>query len=392
MLTGATDPARLVQTRQHGTTVVYGVGGDARRRVLEFDPGGALLTVLRWSGRTLEGAWSKIPDGTWLVIEPRATSSTPWGVADRLRAASRPGVLGEPLTVFEALDYAAVDRVPTLADPARVPVGGGVVVLNLLASLAVDQRCQRLAYHGPYPSEQLFLALLESFRYEPETADPLAAFVAGHLAWRPDPHERVFTSDGVYVQLRGRVEKVVWRGRTYHRPDWQGVARHSPRRVRDVGGAVRCSLWALGGPLEDHVELSPDGAVVRAAVSPPPPAAPRALPAGVSIGVGAVVAATSAPPLAASVREEAATLRLVWAPLSGDLVEIEADEARLSWRLAERLVGEVTAAGAQPERAALGLAALVEVAGLVGDALRARGQARVAALPETEQASLLAGP
>ncbi len=391
VLAGAADPAGLVQTRQHGTLVGHAVVGGARRRVLELDRGGAPLAVLRWSERALEGAWLRIPDGTWLAIEPRAASDAAWGVADRLRAANAPGGFGDLLTVFEALDYAAVDRVPTLAEPGRVPAGGGVTVLNLLASLATDQRRARLAYHGPYPGEQLFLALLESFRYEPAAGHPLAAFVAGTLTWRPDPHERFFAPDGVYVQLRDRVEKIVWRGRAYHRPDWQDVARHAPRRVRDVGGAVRASLWALGGPLEDHLELSPDGSVVRV-WAPTPSAAPaRALPAAVAAGVGAVVAATSAPALAAFVRESAAALRLTWAPVAGDLVEIMADEVRLSARLGERLADGVTAVAAEA-RAALGLAALVEIAGLVGDVLRARAQARVAALPALDQESLLTAP
>ncbi len=55
-----------------------------------------------------------------------------------------------------------------------MPPGGGTAVLNLLAGLAADQGGGPVAYHGPYPSEQLFLALLESFRYEGGGSDPLA--------------------------------------------------------------------------------------------------------------------------------------------------------------------------------------------------------------------------
>ncbi|MGH7393292.1 MAG: hypothetical protein ACREM3_28130, partial [Candidatus Rokuibacteriota bacterium] len=271
-----------MHARHHGTLVVYAEVGGARRRVLELDRGGTALAVLRWTERALDAAWLRIPDGRWLAIEPRVSPDAAWGAADRLRMATEPGALGDPLTVVEAVDYTAVDRVPTLAEPGRVPPGAGVVVLNLLASLATDARRERLEYHGPYPGEQLFLALLESFRYEPAAVDPLAAFGAGAVTWRPDPHERWFTSDGAYVQWRGRVEKIVWRGRTYHRPDWQDVARHAPLRVRDVGGAVRCSLWALGGPLEDHLELSADGAVVGVLAPSPQTVPARALPAVVA--------------------------------------------------------------------------------------------------------------
>ena len=91
------------------------------------------------------------------------------------------------------------------------------------------------------------------FRYEPEHAsDPLTAFMAGDLAWAPAPHERLFGADGLFVQRRGLVEKVVFGGAAYYRPDWQSVARHAPKRVRDVPDGVLCSLWALGRPLEDH--------------------------------------------------------------------------------------------------------------------------------------------
>jgi hypothetical protein len=392
LLAGAPDPSRLLRTLQHGTLVAYAAFGGARRRVLEVDRGGTPLAVLRWSATALEAAWLKIPDGRWLAIEPRASSHTSWGLADGLRLADEPGALGAPVTVFEALDYTHVDRVPTLAEPVRVPATGGVVVLNLLAALALDQRREHLAYRGPYPGEQLFLALLESFRQEPSTADPLGAFVAGASSWRPDPHERVFESDDVYVQLRDRIEKVVWRGRVYHRPEGRGVARHAPRRVRDDGDAVRCSLWALGGVLEDHLELTPDGAVIRAGTPSPPTHAMRALPATVAIGVGAAVAATSAPALSPFVREAAGALRLTWASVSGDLVELTADEARLSTRLGERLAAEVAAAPTPAARATVGLAALAEIAGLMGDTLRARAQARVAALPAADQESLLAAP
>ncbi|MGH7275431.1 MAG: hypothetical protein ACREIY_00230, partial [Candidatus Rokuibacteriota bacterium] len=219
----------------------------------------------------------RLPDGSWLVIEPRATREAPWGLSDRLwqcgRDVREPGATvggptqvppgAVPLSVFEALDWARVDRIPALAAPARLPPGAGTAVLNLIAELARAQRTARLAYRGPYPTEQLFVALLESFRYATDTPDPLAAFMAGGVEWEPAPHERLFPADGLYVQMRGRVEKVVVRGTTYYRPDWQGVARHAPKRVRDTTQGVVCSLWALGRPLEDHLLLSREGELLR---------------------------------------------------------------------------------------------------------------------------------
>jgi hypothetical protein len=376
----------------HGLIVAYASAGRIRRRVLELDRDGAALAMLRWIDDRLAAAWVRVPDGSWLAIEPRVTTEAPWGLSDGLSRAERPGASGAPLTVFETLDWSRIDRIPTLAAPAALPAGGGGAVLNLLAALATDQGCPRLFYRGPYPTEALFLALLEAFRYEAITDDPLAAFTRGTLGWIPAPHVRRFTAEGAYVQLRGRIDKVVWRGRAYYRADWQGVARHSPHRVRDAPDGVRCSLWALGAALEDHLVLTSEGDVSRLVTEPPPAADVRALPPAVAAGVGAVVATLSAPPLRAAVQAEARALTLEWGPVTGDLFGLEADRARLSARLRARLQATLGEAASPEARAAMALAALSEIALLLGDALRARGQERVAALPEVEQRVLLTSP
>jgi hypothetical protein len=264
-------------------------------------------------------------------------------------------------------------------------------VLNLIASLALDQNQRSLRYAGPYPTEQLFVTLLESFSYEPTTGDPLTAFMGGALAWRPAPHERVFTPEGACVHLRERVEKVVWRSRAYHRPDAQGVGRHAPYRVRDADGRVVCSLWALGSAVEDTLELTADGDVVRIVEPPPQPSARGAIPAAVADGIGAIVAATSAPALAEAIRAAARRLTLAWAPLHGELTGVNGTTVCVSNRLRERLAASLTSPSDEVRRGAA-LATLTEVALLLGDALRARAQAHVAKLPESEQRALLETP
>jgi hypothetical protein len=336
----------------------------------------------------------RLPDGTWLSIEPRATTAAPWGLSDRLWRTDRfpesGGFAGEPLTVFEALDWARIDRIPVLAEPARLPPGGGTAVLNLLAELAREQGAARLAYRGPYPTEQLFLALLESFRYEPADAqNPLAAFMTGELVWTPAPHERLFGADGLYVQRRGRVEKVVLRGAAYYRPDWQSVARHAPKRVRDVSEGVLCSLWAFGRPLEDHLLLSPAGDLLRVlepagAEGPARPIAPE-----VGAGVAAAVAAASGAPLAPAIEDIARAITLEWGALARDLVRIERDRIRLSHSFRRALAEMLDAARGRGPRVAVALTAVGELALLLGDELRARAQARLAALPPEAQASAL---
>jgi hypothetical protein len=343
---------------------------------------------------SLESAWVRIPDGSWLGIEPRATREAPWGLSDRLWHAAEPSSgawHGTPLTVFEALDWARIDRIPTLREPARLPRGGGTAVLNLIAALAAEQGARRLAYRGPYPTEQLFLALLEAFRYEPASPDPLAAFMRGGLEWRPAPSERVFVADDLYVQLRERIEKVVWRGVAYYRPDWQGVARHCPRRIVDAPDGVRCALWALALRLEDHLLLHPNGDLATILANEPSTAPTRLLPPGIWSGVVAAVAAGCAEPLAPFVESVAGAFSLEWGPVARDLVQISRGRVRISERLREALAGRLATVPARADRAALGLAAIAEMAALVGDELRGRAQAAILGLPPAAQPAALEG-
>jgi hypothetical protein len=367
-----------------------GVERDGRgRRVSERDRFGAAVATLTWaSDGRLERAAVRLPDGGWVRIEPRAADDARWGASDRL-------CLGDAtLSHFSALDWAAVDTIPVLVEPARLPPGAGTAVLNLVAALAADQRRPPLAYRGPYPTEQLFLALLESFRWcagPPATDDPLRAFMAGGLTWAPAPHTRVFAPPGVYVQSRARIEKVVWRRRVYYRRDWQGVERRATHRVRDVDGRVVCSLWALDTPLEDHLVLAADASVVD--MHEPPDEAAPARPAAdaVRAGLVALVVATSAPPLAAAIREVGTAVPFEWAPLAGDLARLDDRRARLSVRLLRTVAARSAAAPSRAERVRLGFAALTELAHALGDELRRRAQAHLAAAPLGVQAAALRG-
>jgi hypothetical protein len=357
---------------------------DHGRRVAEHDRHGEPLARLAWTpeGR-LDEASVRLPDGSWLVVRPRAAHDPRWGVSDLLQHGDR------PLTHCAAVEWDHVDAIPPLAEPARLPPGGGTAVLNLIAALAADQGRAALAYRGPYPTEQLFLALLESFRWTSDEPvdDPLTAFMAGGLEWTPAPHARALAPGGVYVQARDRIEKLAWGGRAYYRADWQGVRRHTTHRVHDAGGHVYGSLWALDTRLEDHLELTPDGRVLTAALPPPDPAPRRALSPAVAAGVVAVVVAASAPPLAASIRTVAAGLALEWAPLSGEIAVVTDTSADVSARFGRALATRLADAGSRAAQVRLGFMALTELALAVGDALRARAQAHLAAASPSAQAA-----
>lgn len=323
----------------------------------------------------------RLPDHSWISIEPRAGVEAPWGPIDRLRHD------GIPLTVLTTVDWAHVATIPTVAEPGRIPAGGGTAILNLLATLAREQGVRRLAYDGPYPSEALFLALLECFR--PEAGDdPLARFTRGELGWVPAPFTPSF-DDALYVQWRGRVEKVVWRGRAYYREDWGAVRRRAHLRVHDAPDGLRCSLWALGAPLEDHLVLADDG-TLRAIVAPPAAGGPvTSLRPAIRDGVVAMVVALSAAPLAEAIREVSTSLRFTCGPVAADLARVEMSEARVSATLATAIAQRLVEAATRRARAALALGALAEVGRAVADAIRARAQIRLAgAAPDVQAAAL----
>ena len=363
-----------------------GVRRDAAGRLIaELDRHGTTLTELEWEadGR-LGRAAVRIPDGAWVTIQPRAGSLGPWGASDELRQGS------QPITRFAALDWSRITHIPALAEPARLPPGAGTAVLNLIAQLAAEQGARALSYEAPYPTEQLFLALLESFRWTGQDVDdPLAAFMTGRLAWSPAPHTRAFEAHHVYVQRRARIEKIAIDGRAFYRPEWQGVGRRTPRVVRDTAGTVCASLQALGVVLEDRVVLASDGSVLDV---PPPSADPPAvhpLPLALLNGLVAVVVASSAPALAASIRDVAAGLVFEWGPVTADLVEIDPPRVRLSPKLQRALQTVLAGADSHQQRVGAAFAALGEAATLIGDALRHHAQAVLAGAPAAEQAAAL---
>ena len=106
----------------------------------------------------------------------------------------------------------------------------------------------------------------------------------------------------------------------------------------------------------------------------------------------AVVVATSAAPLAPSLREIAAPLAFEWAPVAGELAALEGDRVRLSARLLPALADRVRTAPNRAEQVRLGLTALTELAHALGDGLRHRAQARLAAAPPAVQTAALAAP
>jgi hypothetical protein len=360
-----------------------------RRRLVEFDRRGHLIAALAWrDDGALVRAKCFTANGQWVGIEPAEASHPAWGLSDGLCLLdpTEPWTPRERITIFQALDYARPDVVPALAEPRRLPPGTGTAVLNLVASVMKDAGFARVRYRGPYPTEQLFTALLESFRYDPTTAEPLERFMAGEpLDWLPAPHERHHVAPGLCVQLRHEIDKVSVGGTTFYRTDWQEVARRESRVVRREGQRFVCALWAFGRPVENRLVLDSSGEVLeiaptRADARPPAPLAPVW-----TAALADLVARESAPALAASIAEALSGLNLEWGAVPGDLLRVDGGEVRISRALRDAGLDWLGDALPGEERTARAIQFALEVARLLGPVVRTRAQMVLENASEDEQ-------
>jgi hypothetical protein len=378
----------LAVAGRHGGVVCYASGSN-RRRLLELDRRGLVVAALSWDGADrLRWARCRLPDHRWIGVEPRGGSHLAWGASDRVwSVGDEPGwTPREPVTIFQAVDWARPDFIPPLAEPARLPGGAGTAILNLLAALMEDQGVARVRYRGPYPTEGLFTALLESFRYDTAVESPLETFLTGRpLDWMPAPHERHHVAASVCVQLRHEVEKVVLDGAAFYRTDWQGVRRREPRVVRFVGERAICSLWALERPVEDRLVLDRTGEVLE---SPAPRADPRPE-VGLSpvwqAALAEVIGRESPPILGEPIGRALRGARLEWGSVPGDLLRVEGDRISLSRQLRDVGLEWVCERPGIDERGNRAARFVLEIARLLAPEIRLRAQRILEALPEDEQ-------
>ncbi len=383
-----------VRVERWGTVVGY-EAGPPRRRVVQFDRHGHLIAACHWKADgSLRWARCRSADGRWVGVEPVADEHPAWGSSDRvwLLDGEEPWRPLEPLSVFRALDWTQLDHIPPLAEPRRLPPGAGSAVLNLMASLMKDQGIARVRYRGPFPSEQLFTSLLEAFRHDPTQALPLERFLAdGGLDWLPAPFESHHVAPWVTVQLRQSIDKVVADGVIFYRPEWQGIKRREARVIRDEGERVICSLWALGGPLEDRLILDRSGEILEAPPARAPEVSPAPLPPVWNSALGDLISRESAPALGPAIVEVLRGTELEWGAVPGDLVRAWEKRIRLSARLREAASASLRSAAPGRERAEQALRFVLEVARLLGPEVRGRAQSVLESLPEAEQARRLEG-
>jgi hypothetical protein len=395
----------------HGSVALYRPDPAAplRHRVLEVDRGAAVTAVFNRGLRgELRAAWVTLADGDAVGLLPGGADHPSWGPSDRVVRACPRGIAQTALTVAAAVTWTAIDIVPPIAEPARLPPGAGAGLLNVLAALAWDQGRPAVRYRGPYPTEQLFWSLTESFRFGPGP-DPRARFLAdaevtfargapreAPVDWTPAAHERHLHADGLVVQLRDGVERITWQGRSYHRTECQGLRRREHRivRVLETPGRARryvASLEALGTVVEDHLVLDARGEPLdrRAPVPEEAPERPAAAPWREALG--ALLPLEATPLLAGAIEAVWPEIVLAWGPVPGDLVEARGATLRLSPKLA-RVYRSAWGAAPIGARRAVAQRLVREVLGLIGPAVRDAAVAWLEALsPARQERELAAG-
>ena len=389
----------------HGTIALYrpALASRLEHRLVEVDPGGVVTAAFNRDPRgALREAWVSVADRGMVGLLPGGAQHPLWGESDRLVSLTGTGS-PTALTLARAVRWGAVDTIPPVAEPARLPSGAGSALMNVLAALAQDQQRPALRYRGPYPTEQLFWSLTESFRCPPGpesfarfVADAESTFARGALAetpvdWAPAPHERRLQPGGLVVQLRDGVERISWQGRSYHRTESHGLRRREHRVVRAVAaedGARRyvASLEALGTVVEDHLTVDAEGGLIERHTPRPDAGREEPVAGPWRDALGTLLPLEATPLLAGAIEAVWPGIQLTWGPVASDLVESRGMTLRLSPRLARVYRSAWTDAAAAPEaRRTLARQLVREVLGLIGPAVREAAVGWLEGLPSGRQ-------
>jgi len=208
-----------------------------------------------------------------------------------------------------------------------------------------------------------------------DATDPLAAFMAGELAWTPAPTSVSSWPTALRPASRARREGGVPRRRLLPAGLAVGRASGPEARTRRPRGRALLAL-GLGRPVEDHLLLASEGDLLRVLEPVVHECPARPMPPEVVGGVAAIVAAGSARPLAPVNRRR----RARGCPRVGRgrarPRHDRADRIRVSEGFRAALAERLATAHGRGRGPRSRFAAIVELGVLVGDALRARAQAR----------------
>ena len=395
------DNAHLVAQRsQYGSLSLFAPApspSQPPQRLATFDRHGRLLLLLTWEADgTLTRCKVRGLDGHFLGVTPCASTHFGWGLSDCLWTLDDElGFrLDRFLTQFRSVPYQDVTALPPLDDPGRLPTGTGSTVLNVLSLLSHDQAKSVLRYRGPYPSDQLFATLRESFRTGGEIGTSRERFTQGaeeaasqlamkeaEIDWAPAPYERFFPAAHTCVQLRNGIEKVYDRGRVYYHPNLT-VSAHAVRteHTRDGQVVYTASLVLLGQSIEDHLIMDANGQILE---RPVPPQrwhvrAPAQLSAEWKAVLVRLIAAESATALHPELWPVIDEMPLTWGTVRGELWEEKRTEFVLHAGMIAVYRETVAAARSAGEALLLAARFTSELARLIGPLVRLRAQERLA--------------
>jgi hypothetical protein len=177
---------------------------------------------------------------------------------------------GRVITAMSAIDWDRPTRIPTVAEPGRLPPGSGSALLNAIAELARDAGVPSLRYAGPYPTPALYRALARSFRSSADEATFTAdvfdralqlSFDEVPVDFAPAPHERVKIDRG-FVELREGPLRVVIDNISYE-PDG------SPARLSRRGASFAAEIWFGDSPWAIIGEIDARGRLTDGPRNPP---------------------------------------------------------------------------------------------------------------------------
>ncbi len=131
--------------------------------------------------------------------------------------------------------------------------------------------------------------------------------------------------------------------------------------------------------------LDQAGEVLEAPPAREPESAPAPLPPVWNSALADLIARESAAPLASVIKDVLRDMAIEWGAVPDDLLRAWDRRIRLSVRLREAGQASLRSAAPGQERAEQALRFILEVARLLGPEIRARAQALLEALPESEQ-------
>ena len=240
-------------------------------------------------------------------------------------------------TAMSALDWTRPTRIPTVAEPGRLPPGTGGAIMNVLSHLARWHEVPVLRYAGPYPTPALFRALARSFHTTASEAEFTADVHARAMRladdeiaidFVPDPCERVAIPGG-WVELRRGLERVVHHGVTFEVGD--GVARL-------VDGAAE--IWFGDTRYGRVARFAPDGRLLDGPFPIPACQSPvigRAFPDALRVAIAELVVEAVPAPLADDARDLIVARAITWADLGARSARVRAGGIELHAALWDRI-------------------------------------------------------